>query len=161
MSTPRKPNPPPGPRQTAYPNLRRGGRPPKLPPESEQKEWYFKGFAEDCTLTSGCLSARVDTSTVYRWREMDDTFVLRENQLRGELADRLEKESLRRAYVGWDRPIYQRGVLCGYERVYSDTLMKMWLSALRPEKFRENVNVSGQVEQIVRQVAGFDATEVL
>jgi hypothetical protein len=92
---------------------------------------------------------------------MDDEFVLMEQELRSQLADRLEKESLRRAFEGWDRPIYQRGVLCGYERVYSDTLMKMWLSALRPEKFRENVNVSGQVEQIVRQVAGFDATEVL
>lgn len=148
---------PTGKRATGNPN----GRKRRLPPVAEQKEWYFKGFAEDCTMTSGCLSARIDFNTVYKWREQDDTFVLRENQLRSELADRLEKESLRRALIGWDRPIYQKGVLCGYERVYSDTLMKMWLAAIRPEKFRENINVSGQVEQIVRQVAGFNASEVL
>jgi hypothetical protein len=33
--------------------------------------------------------------------------------------------------------------------------------ALKPEKFRERVEVSGSVEQIVRQVAGFNPTEVL
>jgi hypothetical protein len=49
----------------------------------------------------------------------------------------------------------------GVERIYSDTLLKMMLGALRPEKFRERVDVSGTVEQIVRQVAGFDAREVL
>ena len=132
-----------------------------LDPVETQKQRYLAAFAKDCTVTTGCDAAGVHYRTVYQWREMDDEFVLMEQELRSQLADRLEKESLRRAFEGWDRPIYQRGVLCGYERVYSDTLMKMWLSALRPEKFRENVNVSGQVEQIVRQVAGFDATEVL
>lgn len=126
-----------------------------------QKARYLAGFAAYCTLTSGCKAANVAPETVYRWREMDDGFVIRENQLRMELADRLEQEAIRRAFEGWDRPIYQRGELVGHERVYSDSLMKLMLTAARPEKFRENINVSGQVEQIVRQVAGFNAAEVL
>ena len=84
-----------------------------------------------------------------------------ENQLRAELADRLEQEAIRRAYAGWDRPIYQRGELVGYERQYDSSLLKMLLSAYKPSVFRENINVSGTVEQIVRQVAGFNAAEVL
>ena len=92
---------------------------------------------------------------------MDDEFVLRENEVRMQLADQLEGEAIRRAYTGWDRPIFQRGVQVGVERVYSDMLLKLMLTALKPEKFRERVDISGSVEQIVRQVAGFNAAEVL
>jgi hypothetical protein len=126
-----------------------------------QKARYLAGFAADCTLTTGCRAASIDNRTVYRWREMDDEFAMRENELRMQLADRLESEAIRRAYEGFDRPVFQGGQLVGYERVYSDSLLKLMLSAVKPEKFRENINVSGQVEQIVRQVVGFDPSEVL
>jgi hypothetical protein len=127
----------------------------------DQKERYLHGFAYDCTLSSGCQAAGIDPKTLYAWREVDDEFVFRENHWRNALADRLEKEAIRRAYEGYDRPIFQGGVQVGVERIYSDTLLKMMLGALRPEKFRERVDVSGTVEQIVRRVTGFDPSEVL
>lgn len=133
----------------------------QLDPIATQKAKYLEGFAKDCTITTACRVAGINNKTVYVWREMDDEFVMRENELRMELADRLEAEAIRRALTGWDRPIYQRGLLVGYERVYDGGLLKMLLAAYRPSVFRENINVSGQVEQIVRQVAGFNATEVL
>jgi hypothetical protein len=40
-------------------------------------------------------------------------------------------------------------------------LLKLMLGALKPEKFRERVDVSGTIEQIVRRVEGFDPREVL
>lgn len=132
-----------------------------FPPVEEQKRVYLEAFAEYCTITAGCDAAHVDNTTVYRWREMDDVFVIQENMLRARLADRLEQEAIRRAYIGWDRPIYQRGELVGYERQYDGSLLKMLLAAYKPSVFRENINVSGQVEQIIRQVAGFNAAEVL
>lgn len=153
---------PTGKRATGNPNGRRHTyRGQKVEPVELQKARYLAGFSVDCTLTAGCKAAGVAPATVYQWREMDDAFVLRENELRAELADRLESEAIRRAYTGWDRPIYQRGELCGVERVYSDMLLKLMLGALKPDKFRERVDVSGSVEQIVRQVAGFNASEVL
>ena len=132
-----------------------------LEPEEVQKARYLAGYSVDCTLTAGCKAAGINNKTVYRWREMDDEFVLKERELQMALGDRLEGEAIRRAYTGWDRPIYQRGILAGYERVYSDMLLKLMLTALKPERFRERVDVSGSVEQIVRQVAGFNASEVL
>jgi hypothetical protein len=147
-------------RQSAHPNLLRG-RYNSAELEALQKARYLAAFSVDGMLTTGMKAAGVGNHVVYQWREMDDAFVMRENELRAELADRLESEAIRRAHDGWDRPIYQRGVLCGYERVYSDSLLKLMLAAVRPEKFRENINVSGQVEQIVRQVSGFNAAEVL
>ena len=54
------------------------------------------------------------------------------------------------------------GVHCvGVERQYDGSLLKMLLMAYKPSVFRESVNVSGQVESVVRTVAGFDAAEVL
>jgi hypothetical protein len=147
-------------RQAKYPNLKAGGKAPSEPVEV-QKARYLAGYSVDCTLTAGMKAAGVNNHTVYQWREHDDAFVLRENELRAELADRLEGEAIRRAYNGFDRPVYQRGELVGYERVYSDMLLKLMLTALKPEKYRERVDVSGTVEQIVRQVAGFNASEVL
>jgi len=129
--------------------------------ERARKLAYLRGFVTDGTLTTGCRTAKVAPRTVYAWREHDDDFVLAENQARGALADKLEAEAIRRAYNGWERPIYQRGILVGVERCYSDMLLKMMLGALRPEKYRERVDVSGQVEQVVRQVAGFNAAEVV
>lgn len=126
-----------------------------------RKRSYLRGYASDGTVTTGCRTAKVSPYTVYRWREEDDEFVLLENQARSALADKLEAEAIRRAYQGWERPIYQRGVLVGVERCYSDMLLKMMLGALRPEKYREKVDVSGTVEQVVRQVAGFSAAEVV
>jgi hypothetical protein len=122
---------------------------------------YLRGFETNGTLTAGCRVAHVSPVTVYAWREHDDEFAQRENAARSGLADRLEAEAVRRAYRGWDRPIYQRGELVGYEHVYSDQLLNLMLKALRPEKFRERIDVSGSVEQVVRQVAGFNASEVL
>ncbi len=152
----------PEPRQSKYPNLRRGGRRTKqLPTEKEQQAAYLKALGSDGTMTTGCTGGHVKFSTVLKWREHDETFVPRENQVKAEFADRLEAEAVRRAYAGYDRPIYQRGELVGYERVYSDMLLKMLLGAAKPDKYRERVDVSGTVEQVVRQVAGFDAREVL
>jgi hypothetical protein len=51
--------------------------------------------------------------------------------------------------------------LVGYEPVDSDQLLNLQLRARRPEKYRERVDVSGAVEQVVRQVVGFNPREVL
>jgi len=134
---------------------------PQQSDERARQAAYLRGFSTDGTLTTGCRTAHVAYQTVYAWREHDDDFVLAENQARAALADKLEAEAIRRAYNGWERPIYQRGILVGVERCYSDMLLKMMLGALRPEKYRERVDVSGQVEQVVRQVAGFNAAEVV
>jgi hypothetical protein len=149
---------PTGKRATGFPV---GRRRHTLPSEAEQQAAYLAALATDGTMRTGCKDGHVRFETVLKWREHDDTFVLRENQVKSEFADALEAEAVRRALVGYDRPIYQRGELVGYERVYSDMLLKLLLTAYKPEKFRERVDVSGTVEQVVRQVVGFNPSDVL
>jgi len=59
-------------------------------------------------------------SAVYWWREHDEAFALRENEAQLVLTDALEEESIRRGLEGFQRPIYHRAELVGYETVYSD-----------------------------------------
>jgi hypothetical protein len=137
------------------------GRPDAATRTRQQLEQYLEGVRQFGTLIHACQLAHVSPHTIYAWREHDETFVLRENEAQEHLTQDLEREALRRALEGFDRPVYQKGELVGYERVYSESLMNTLLRARRPDKYRENINVSGSVEQIVREVVGFDPKDVL
>jgi hypothetical protein len=134
---------------------------PGRPNTRQQQEQYLEGVRQFGTLIHACQLAHVSPHTIYAWREHDETFVLRENEAQEHLTQDLEREALRRALVGYDRPVFQRGIQVGVERVFSDSLMTTLLKARRPDKYRDNINVSGSVEQIVREVVGFDPREVL
>jgi hypothetical protein len=145
-------------------SARRGVESQKAPgrPDTRQlQEKYLEGVRKFGTLIHACQLAHVSPHTVYSWREHSETFVLQENEAQEHLTQNLEREALRRALEGFDRAVYQKGELVGYERVYSDSLMNTLLKARRPDKYRENINIAGTVESVVREVRGFDPREVL
>lgn len=53
------------------------------------------------------------------------------------MADRLEREAMRRAHEGVRKPVYQGGKRVGFIQEYCDTLLIFLLKGLRPEKYRE------------------------
>jgi hypothetical protein len=53
----------------------------------------------------------------------------------------LEDEARRRAYEGWEEPVWHKGVNCGTVRKFSDTLLIVLLKAHMPEKYRENIKI--------------------
>jgi len=121
-----------------------------------KKGRYLEAMALAGTLTAGCQAAQVSHNTVFKWRELDDQFVLAEQQARNRFADNLEQEAVRRAWRGVDKPVYQGGELVGTVTEYSDTLLIFMLKAVRPEKFRERVDVrqtvtSDVVDQLTDQ----------
>jgi hypothetical protein len=124
-----------------------------------QQDRYLAAVGKVGTLTGGCRAARCSPNTVYAWRELDEEFGLRENQARAQFADQLEEEAVRRAWHGFLRPIYQQGQRVGFEPVYSDNLLWNLLKALRPEKYRDRLDMN--VASIVKEVAGFDPSSVL
>jgi hypothetical protein len=127
--------------------------------QAEQKARYLKTVGQVGTLTAGCRAARCSPHTVYAWREHDLAFAMAEAEARTAFADAVEEEAIRRAWHGIKRPIYQGGKLVGYETVYSDNLLLQLLRAHKPEKYRENVQLA--VTSVVKQVSGFDPTDVL
>jgi len=48
-----------------------------------------------------------------------------------------EEQADRRAFVGWEEPVYQGGRLVGVVKRFSDRLAEVQLGANRPEKYRE------------------------
>ena len=103
-----------------------------------QQELYLAELRRRGTLTGGCRAAHISPHTVYWWREHDEEFVLRENEAQQVLTDALEEESIRRGLEGYQRPIYQRGELVGYETVYGDQLLNLHLGGPGTANGRRN-----------------------
>jgi len=88
-------------------------------------------------IGKACKAAGIARGTQANARKNDAEFVVRFNDAMASAIDRLEEEARRRAVDGVKKPVYQGGVLVGYERQYSDALLRTLLQANRPEKFRE------------------------
>jgi hypothetical protein len=106
-----------------------------------KKARYLRAIALTGTLTAGCKAARVSPHTVYQWREHDEPFSIAEHEARNAFADALEQEAVRRAWHGVQKPVYHEGRIVGHVRELSDVLLMFMLKALRPEKFRERMQL--------------------
>lgn len=77
-------------------------------------------------------------------------------------ADLAEEAARRRAIQGVRKPVRWRGEIVGYETVYSDRLLELLLTGLRPDRYRRRVDqtVSGPDGGPVRTVAAVAVAEV-
>jgi hypothetical protein len=122
---------------------------------------YLAAYAIAGTPTRAAQAAGVSSRRHDAWVASDpaygDAFLLAQAMA----AELLESEARRRALLGYQRPIYQRGVLVGYETRYSDTLMLALLQANMPAKYGRTVSVQhsgavGQVHVDVRDLSDAD-----
>lgn len=111
----------------------------------KKREKFLGSLREAGNVTLAAEAVGVDRSTVYKWRKQDAEFSAQWDDAVEEAADRLEAEARRRAYEGVDEPVFYHGEACGVVRKYSDSLMMFLLRGVRPEKYRENVNLQGSV----------------
>jgi hypothetical protein len=97
-------------------------------------------------LSQGHTLARVrkvlaiNRVTIFRWRQNDPSFSKAHSEAMEAGTDVIEQEARRRAVDGYVRPVFQRGELVGFERVYSDILAALLLRGRRPEVFREGTS---------------------
>ena len=80
-------------------------------------------------------------ATVYAWREEDEAFAAAWDVAVEESTDSMEREALRRAVRGTDKPVFQGGELVGTISEHSDTLLIFMLKARRPNVYRDHVKV--------------------
>jgi hypothetical protein len=116
---------------------------PTFPEISEaKKRAYLVALCRTGRFGSAARAAGIDVRTAYNWRKADPLFEKFEDEA-VEVAARLgEDEAWRRATQGVLEPVYQGGVLVGYKRVLSDTLLIFMLKGARPEKYRERVDMN-------------------
>jgi hypothetical protein len=66
-----------------------------------------------------------------------------------EVADLLEAEAFRRAVHGWDEPVgWYKGKAGGVVTRYSDALLIVLLKALRPNRYKERVEMRGALANL-------------
>lgn len=98
------------------------------------------------TVTFSAKAAGYRLRHVYSRREADEEFAKQWTEAYEAGTAAYEDEMHRRAVEGVDRPIYQNGKKVGVVRDYSDNLLHVALKMRAPERYRENVNVSGAVD---------------
>jgi hypothetical protein len=96
-------------------------------------------LAEYGNVRRACAVAGICRPTLYRKRERDPKFGEAWERAAALGVEALEDETRRRAFEGWEEPVYYKGEVSGTVRKYSDTLMIVLLKAHKPEKYKENV----------------------
>ncbi len=91
-----------------------------------------------------CEVAKVGRSSHYRWLEEHLEYREAFELAKECAADVLEAAAYRRAVTGWDEPVgWYRGEAGGMVRKYSDVLLIFLLKGIRPEKYRDRMEVRG------------------
>lgn len=97
-------------------------------------------------ITRATELAEIDRSTPYSqpWLE-DEEFQEALSRAKLMAADHLEAEAVRRAYEGVKEPVgFYQGAPSAYVQKYSDTLLIFLLKGLKPEKYVDRIEHSGE-----------------
>lgn len=88
-------------------------------------------------LTLACEELNMSRLSVYSFKKENESFRVALNEALQLGVEAWKDEAARRAFKGWDRPIYQQGLQVGAERMFSDTLALALLKAADPEHFQD------------------------
>jgi len=112
---------------------------------SPKQRVFLDIFAQAGSVSLAAKKAEIGRRTHYDWLEQPAYKAAFEDATE-DAAEALEREARRRAMLGTVRPVYYKGKPCGELREYSDVLLIFLLKGLKPEKYRENVNVNGSLD---------------
>jgi hypothetical protein len=88
-------------------------------------------------LTLSCERLNISRLSVYAFKAENKDFARRLMEAQQLGVEAWKDEAARRAFQGWERPIYQQGLQVGAERMFSDTLALALLKAADPEHFQD------------------------
>ena len=110
---------------------------------------FLAAYRETGNIKLACEAAQIGRSSHYRWRESDPDYAEEFERAKKDAVDVLEAEARRRAVEGWEEPVgWYKGQAGGTVRRFSDTLLIFLLKGLRPDVYRERVEVSGTLSKI-------------
>jgi len=117
------------------------------PKKNAQQDIFLEEFAKHGNVTLACRVANINRSTLYRWKEKSDTFLVQYNQAMEDAKDAIRAEIYRRGKEGWDEEVYQLGHYAGTVRKFSDTLLIFHAKALMSEyRDKQQVELSGSID---------------
>jgi len=112
-----------------------------------KKRAFLAAFACCGHVVAAAKRARISWTSHYNWLKDEDSAAYTEafNRSRDIAGDIAEGEIYRRAFLGFNHPVIYEGEITTTYKDFSDTLAMFWLKGLKPERYRENVNLSGSV----------------
>lgn len=117
---------------------------PKSAAVTKGHDWktlFINALIKTGNISVAAEMAQINRKTPYKAYDIDPDFARRWDEAIETYADNSEYEIDRRAFVGYDEPVFYQGKECGKVRKFSDTLAIFRLKALRPEKYRERYSV--------------------
>ena len=94
-------------------------------------------IASTGNLTLSCERLNMSRLAVYAFKGENPEFAKRLNEAQQYGVDAWKDEAARRAFQGWEDPIFQQGLQVGARRNFSDTLALALLKSADPEHFQE------------------------
>lgn len=114
----------------------------KLTPEKRKQ--FLNLLRTNANVTLSAHAVDISRTCAYDHRHDDPEFAAEWDTAIEEAVDLLEAECRRRAFEGCEEPVgWHQGTPGGVVKRYSDTLAIFLLKAHRPEKFRDNLHLSG------------------
>jgi hypothetical protein len=88
-------------------------------------------------LTLACEQLNMSRLSVYAFKAESPEFAKALNEAQQLGVEAWKDAAAKRAFQGWERPIYQQGLQVGADRHFSDTLALAFLKAADPEHFQD------------------------
>lgn len=113
----------------------------KATPKKERHNKFLAALCVYGNVTRAAEVAGLDRTSLYNKRKVDPAFSAAWDEAEALGVAALEDEARRRAYEGWEEPVWHKGKECGTVRKFSDTLLIVLLKAHMPERYRENIKI--------------------
>ena len=110
-----------------------------------KKRAFLVAFVETGGIRRTSALSKVEWRNHYNWLEADEAYRTAFDKARQLAGDFAEDEIYRRAFLGFDHPVVYEGRITTTYKEFSDNLAMFYLKGLKPERYRENVNLSGNV----------------
>jgi len=124
----------------------------------EEQKLFLDAYKQRGTVRLAAQAARIPYGKHHEWLETDPEYEPQWKEALSVIADMAEEEAIRRGIHGVDEPVIRQVTrvdsggesvtsweTVGFIKRYSDRMLEMVLRALRPEKYRERVDVNARV----------------
>jgi hypothetical protein len=105
---------------------------------AQRRAKFLAALKKIGTIRLAAQSARIDFSTIYKWRR-DPDFAAKMDEARDYVADLVEGSLIQRAVHGVPKPIFYKGQQVGTEYEFDTPGAMFWLRGRRPEVFGDRV----------------------
>jgi hypothetical protein len=113
-----------------------------------EAQWarFLEVLAQCGIVAVATRAAGMDRTTPYHRRDTDPAFAAAWEEALQTSYDLLEAALRERAVDGVEEPVFWQGQIVGHVRKYSDSNGQFLARAYRPERFRDRLELSGQVD---------------